>query len=224
MIDSPAVERARTVLTSVVFATLASLHAGPATAVDVVVSGLFTNKAVVQVDGGPLRTLSIGQSTPEGVKLVAVERDAAVFEIDGQRTTRGLGQAKLGRSEPAVQSAVLTADLSGHFSADGSINGKTVRFLVDTGATVTALPAADARRLGLDLAKSEPVLLRTANGTARARKIVLDAVTVGGVTLYGVEAVVMEGEGLTMPLLGMSFLNRMDMKREGSVLTLTKRY
>ncbi|MFO1305482.1 MAG: TIGR02281 family clan AA aspartic protease [Burkholderiales bacterium] len=217
-------EHARTFLASLAVAGAAALHAGPAAAVDVVVSGLFTNKAVVQVDGGPLRTLAIGESTPEGVKLVAVERDAAVLEIDGQRTTRGLGQARLGRAAPAVQSAVLTADLAGHFSADGSINGKPVRFLVDTGATVTALPAAEARRLGLDLAKSEPVLLRTANGTARARKIVLDAVTVGGVTLYGVETVVMEGDGLTMPLLGMSFLNRMDMKREGSVLTLTKRY
>lgn len=219
MIDSIAVERARIVL-----AALATLHAASAGAIDVVVSGLFTNKAVVQVDGGPLRTLAVGQSTPEGVKLVAVERDVAVFEIDGQRTTRGLGQAKLGRAEPSVQSAVLTADLSGHFTAEGSINGKPVRFLVDTGATVTALPAADARRLGIDVAKGDPVLLLTASGTARARRVSLDTVTVGGVTLYGVEAVVMEGEGLNVPLLGMSFLNRMDMKREGSVLTLTKRY
>ena len=68
------------------------------------------------------------------------------------------------------------------------------------------------------------MLLRTANGTARGRQVKLDVVTVGGVTLYGVEAVVMEGEGLAVPLLGMSFLNRMDMKREGSVLTLTRRY
>jgi aspartyl protease family protein len=96
--------------------------------------------------------------------------------------------------------------------------------MIDTGATITAIPAADARRLGIDLAKGQVVLLRTANGTARARQVKLDVVSVGGVTLYGVDAVVMEGDGLALPLLGMSFLNRMDMKREGSVLTLTKRY
>jgi aspartyl protease family protein len=96
--------------------------------------------------------------------------------------------------------------------------------MVDTGATVTAIPSGDARRLGIDVAKGQTVLMRTANGTAPARQVKLDVVTVGGVTLYDVDAVVMEGDGLAMPLLGMSFLNRMDMKREGSVLTLTKRY
>jgi aspartyl protease family protein len=203
---------------------MASLPFATAAATDVVVSGLFTNKALVQVDGGPLRTLTVGQATPEGVRLVSVDRDSAVFEIDGKRTALGIGQARIARREPAAQSATLLADTAGHFAADGKVNGQPIRFIVDTGATITALPAADARRLGIDLGKGQLVLLRTANGTARARQVKLDVVSVGGVTLYGVEAVVMEGEGLTMPLLGMSFLNRMDMKREGSVLTLTKRY
>jgi len=203
---------------------IASLPTATAGATDVVVSGLFTNKAVVQIDGGAIRTLSVGQATPEGVRLLSVERDSAVFEIDGKRTTLGIGQAKIARSEPAVQSVSLVADLTGHFSADGIVNGHSIRFMVDTGATITAIPAAEARRIGIDVGKGQPVLLRTANGTARGRQVKLDVVSVGGVTLYGVEAVGMEGEGLALPLLGMSFLNRMDMKREGSVLTLTKRY
>jgi len=119
---------------------------------------------------------------------------------------------------------VLFADGAGHFSADGKVNGQPIRFMVDTGATVTAIPAADARRLGIDASKGPVVLLRTANGTARARQVKLDVVSVGDLTLYGVEAVVMEGDGLSLPLLGMSFLNRMDMKREGGVLTLIKRF
>jgi aspartyl protease family protein len=220
MIDSTAVNRAARLAVLCIAPSLATLAA----ATDVVVSGLFTNKAVVQIDGGALRTLTVGQATPEGVRLVSVDRDSAVFEIDGKRTTLGIGQARIARSEPAAQSATLVADLTGHFSADGRINGQATRFLVDTGATVTALPAAEARRLGIDTSKGQLVMLRTANGTARARQVKLDVVSVGGVTLYGVEAVVMDGEGLAMPLLGMSFLNRMDMKREGSVLTLTKRF
>jgi aspartyl protease family protein len=203
---------------------MASLPLATAGATDVVVSGLFTNKAVVQIDGGPLRTLAVGQATPEGVRLVSVERESAAFEIDGKRTVLGIGQARIARSEPAAQSATLVADTAGHFTADGTVNGQSIRFIVDTGATITAIPAAEARRLGIDVAKGQPVLLRTANGTARGRQVKLDVVSLGGVTLYGVEAVVMEGDGLAMPLLGMSFLNRMDMKREGSVLTLTKRY
>jgi aspartyl protease family protein len=220
VIDWSAVNR----VAHLAFACMASLLTATAGATDVVVSGLFANKAVVQVDGGPIRTLSVGQATPEGVRLVSVDRETAVFEIDGQRTTRGLGQARIKRSDAAVQSAVLHADSSGHFSADATVNGRPVRFMVDTGATVTAIPAADARRLGIDVSKGAPVLLRTANGTARARQVKLDVVSVGGVTLYGVEAVVMDGDGLSFPLLGMSFLNRMDMKREGSVMTLTRRY
>jgi aspartyl protease family protein len=203
---------------------MASLPLATAGATEVVVSGLFTNKAVVQVDGGPLRTLAVGQATPEGVRLVSVDRESAVFEIDGKRTALGIGQARIARSAPAAQSATLVADTAGHFAADGKVNGQPIRFMVDTGATVTAIPAADARRLGIDVAQGQIVLLRTANGTARGRQVKLDVVSVGSVTLYGVEAVVMEGDGLSMPLLGMSFLNRMDMKREGSVMTLTKRY
>ena len=220
MIDSTPVKH----VARLAVACIASSPFAPATAADVVVSGLFTNKAVVQVDGGPIRTLSVGQATPEGVRLVSVDGNSAVFEIDGRRTTLGIGQARIARKDPVSESAVLIADLTGHFSADARVNGHAVRFMVDTGATVTALPASDARRLGIDVSKGQPVLLRTANGTARARQVKLDVVTVGGVTLYGVEAVVMDGEGLATPLLGMSFLNRMDMKREGSVLTLTKRY
>ena len=220
MVDSIAVNRAA----HLVLACIAWLPVASAGATDVVVSGLFTNKAVVQIDGGPIRTLAVGQATPEGVRLVSVDRESAVFEIDGRRSTLGIGQAKIARSEPAVQSVALIADLTGHFSADGKVNGHSMRFMVDTGATVTAIPASDARRHGLDTSKGQVVILRTANGTARGRHVKLDVVTVGGVTLYGVDAVVMEGDGLSMPLLGMSFLNRMDMKREGSVLTLTKRY
>ena len=206
------------------FACIAPWLASAADATDVVVSGLFTNKAVVQIDGGAIRTLSVGQATPEGVRLLSVDRESAVFEIDGKRTTLGIGQARIARRDPGRESALLYADPTGHFAADGKVNGRPIRFMVDTGATVTAIPAADASRLGIDTSKGQAVLMRTANGTARGRQVKLDVVTVGGVTLYDVEAVVMEGDGLAMPLLGMSFLNRMDMKREGSVLTLMKRF
>jgi aspartyl protease family protein len=203
--------------------TLGLLTSTGASATDVIVSGLFTNKAVVQIDGGPLRTLSVGQKTAEGVVLVSVERDAATFDVDGKRITVGLGRARMPSSTPTSESLVLTADLQGHFAADGEVNGRTVRFIVDTGATLISLPASDARRLGIDYLKGQKAMMSTANGNAPAYVVKLDTVRVGGVTLHGVDAVVMEG-GLPVPLLGMSFLNRMDMRRDGNIMTLTKRY
>ena len=191
---------------------------------DVTVVGLFPGKVVVQIDGGPLRTLAPGAKTAEGVTVVAVDRDTATFEIEGKRVTLGVSQARLGRSAPAAESATITADLQGHFTSEGQVNGRPLRFVVDTGATLVSIPSAEARRLGVDYTKGQKVLMRTANGTATGYLIKLDTVTVGGVTLHGVDAVVMEGVGLSFSLLGMSFLNRMDMRREGNIMTLIKRY
>jgi len=195
-----------------------------AQAADVTVVGIFPNKAVVQIDGGSLRTLAVGQKTAEGVTLLSVDRDSATFDIDGSRATLGLGQARISRTEPVAQSVRLTADLQGHFRTDGQINGRTVAFTVDTGATVIALPSSEATRIGIDYQRGQKVAMRTANGTTGAYLVKLDTVSLGGVTLHGVEAVVVEGNVLAFPLLGMSFLNRMDMKREGDVMTLTRRY
>jgi aspartyl protease family protein len=191
---------------------------------DVTVVGLFPGKVVVQIDGGPLRTLSPGQKTAEGVTVVSVDRESATFDVEGRRVTLGVSQARLGRSAPAAESATITADLQGHFSTDGQVNGRPLRFVIDTGATLVSIPAGEARRLGVPYTSGQKVLMRTANGTATGYLVKLDTVTVGSVTLHGVDAVVMEGVGLSFSLLGMSFLNRMDMRREGNIMTLTKRY
>ncbi len=204
--------------------TLGLLAATGVSATDVTVSGLFTNKAVVQIDGGPLRTLTVGQKTAEGVVLVSVQQDAATFDVDGKRVTVALGRARMPSSAPTAESTVLTADLQGHFTADGEINGRSLRMVVDTGATLVSLSANEARRLGIDYQKGGKAMMSTANGNAPAYIVKLDTVRVGAVTLTGVDAVVMEGNGLPIPLLGMSFLNRMNMQREGNIMTLTKRY
>jgi aspartyl protease family protein len=193
-------------------------------ATDVRVSGLFTDKAVVQIDGGRLQTLSVGQKSPEGVTLVSVERDAATFDIGGKRVTLGMGHARMVTDDPVRESTVLTADVQGHFYTDGQLNGRSARFVVDTGATLVSIPASEARRLSIDYQKGQKALMRTANGNATGYLVKLDTVSVGGVTVYGVDAVVIEGAGLASTLLGMSFLNRMNMRREGDIMTLTRRY
>jgi aspartyl protease family protein len=194
-----------------------------ACALDVTVVGLFPNKAVVQIDGGALQTLAVGQKSREGVVLVSVERDGATFVFEGQRMTLGLGHVRM-KASTAAASAMITADERGHFVAMGAINDIAISFAVDTGATFVSLPASEARRLGLDYRKGQPALMQTANGVAPAYRIKLDTVRVGEVTVSGVEAVVMESDGSQVALLGMSFLNRMDIRREGEIMTLTKRF
>jgi len=195
-----------------------------ALATDVTVSGLFTNKAVVQIDGGPLQTLSVGQKTKQGVLLVAVDRESATLDIDGQRVTLGLGRARMAATTPTADSVAITVDVRGHFTVDGQVNGMPVRFMVDTGASLVSLSASEAQRLSLDYRKGQKALMGTANGTVPGYLIKLDTLTLGSVTLHGVDAVVLDGPGFGSPLLGMSALNRLTMKRDGDVMTLTRRY
>jgi aspartyl protease family protein len=190
---------------------------------DLRVVGLFTNKAVVVVDGGAPRTLAVGQRTSEGITLLSIERDSATFDLAGTKRTLKMGQmhaTSAGNTNPTV---TLTADSRGHFVTDGQINGGTVRFIVDTGATLVSLSAADAKRLGLDYQNGQRTMMSTANGVAPAFRVKLDSVKVGGITLNGVDAVVMDLQAMPV-LLGMSFLNRMEMRRDGDSMTLTRRY
>jgi aspartyl protease family protein len=197
--------------------------AGWATEVSVV--GLFPGKAVVVIDGGAPRVLSVGQNPVDGVTLISTDRESATLLIDGEKKTLGIGQHRAGPAPASSsQSATLTADSRGHFVVDGQINGGAMRFLVDTGATAISLSSTDANRLGIDYRKGEPELMGTANGTVTAYRVKLDTVRVGGIVVNNVDAAVLEGNPMPFALLGMSFLNRMEMKREGQTMVLIRRF
>ena len=203
---------------------LSALCATPARATDVNVVGLTQGKAIVVVNNGKPRTLSIGQSSPEGVKLLSADSREAVLEIDGKRKTMKLGQHIAGSYSNDRARVSLQADMRGHFITDGSVNGRTTRFMVDTGATSVAMSSSEAKRLGIEYLKGEPITMSTANGLARAWRVSLHSVRVGSITLTQVEGVVAENDGIPITLLGMSFLNRMEIRRDGQSMTLTQRY
>lgn len=196
----------------------------PALATSVSVVGLFKDKAIVSIDGSRPRTISVGQ-TIQGVKLLGADSGSALFDVGGKRRTLGMGQSFAGGAAAGTRPKVsLTADSRGHFAAAGSLNGYPMSFLVDTGATAIAIGASDAKRLGLDYKKSgQSVPVGTAGGVVPAWRVTFNMVKVGSITLHHVDGLVVES-GLNMPLLGMSFLNRMEMKRDGGVMTLTQRY
>jgi aspartyl protease family protein len=204
-------------------AMLAGLWSAYAGAADVALVGLMTDKAMVVIDGGKRQTLTVGGVAVDGIKLVAVEPGAAVFEIDGKRRRMQIGQSIVSAAKAEKPSLVLSADGQGHFITSGSINGESMRFIVDTGATFISMGAGDARRARIDLAKGTPGQTMTANGVARVWRVRLNNVKVGNITLHDVDASVHEHD-MPIVLLGMSFLNRMEMRRDGTALTLTQRY
>src|SRR6266850_533735 len=202
------------------------LAAAAAGAAEVSLIGVIGRSAVVlAVDGGDPKTVKIGQSW-RGITVIEVEHDRATVEIDGRKRVLERGQHY--RSAAAMASdrgkAVLAADSRGHFLADATVNGLPVRFVVDTGATFIALPQRDAERLGIDYRAGQLGQTRTANGVAQVYVVKLDAVRIGGIELHNVDATVHVGAGLDQALLGMSFLNRVQMQRDGGTMTLIQRF
>jgi len=179
--------------------------------------------AVLALDGGDPKTVKLGQ-TWNGITVLSVERERATIEIDGKRRLLQIGQHYRGSAPASTREKVtLMADGRGMFLADGSVNGMPVRFMVDTGATYVSMSARDAMRLGVDYNKGRPVMMQTANGTVLKYLVKFDSVKLGSIELTGVDGVV-GGQDMPVALLGMSFLQRLEMQHEGQTMTLTRRF
>ena len=211
-------------------AVLASLCATFATvgawAQNVSLNGCMGDRAALLLIDGQPRTLAVGASA-QGVKLLKVSNNQAQVEIGSQVLTLNVGGAPgrvggSGSSRFGGSSIVLTAGLGGHFTAQGAINGRPVRFLVDTGATNVSLPQSEADRIGLDYRHGQPVMANTANGAVQAYLVTLTTVRVGDVEVANVPAIVVPAY-MDHVLLGNSFLTRFSMLRESDVMRLEKR-
>jgi aspartyl protease family protein len=201
------------VSTPVVAAEKISLHA------------LFKDKAIVVVDGAR-RVLSIGDASPEGVKLVATDtqQETADVEIHGVRQQLRLGMVISSFAPVGKGTVTLYPERGGHFFADGTINGAPVRFMVDTGATIVALSSDMATRLGIDFRRNGRLgYANTAGGVTRTYYVKLNSVEVGDIKMFNVDAGVVEGSHPLDVLLGMSFLGSLDMKRDSEKLELRER-
>jgi len=200
------------------------LFSAMAAAQDVGLAGIMGSKAMLIVNGGEPQSIAVGQSLG-GVRVVSVQGDQVIVEIGGKKRPLRVGQHAIGSASPGDGSGkiVMSADMRGHFYTSGNINGASVRFLVDTGASMISIGASDARRMGLDFNSGQKAIYQTANGQAVTSKVQLDTVQIGDVTLRNVDAVILQTE-MPTALLGMSFLNRMEMLREGSTMTLKKRF
>jgi aspartyl protease family protein len=207
-----------------IIALLLWLACASAAAADVALIGVIGDKAaVLALDGGDPKTVKVGQ-TWNGITVLSVEKGRATVQFEGKKRVLQYGQHYRSEAPSSDRAQVtLAAGPGGHFIGEGAVNGNPIRFLVDTGASAIALPASDAVRLGVDYRKGERVLSNTANGTVSVYRVSLDIVRLGEIELRSVDALVFE-RGLDTALLGMSFLNRVEMKREGSTMTLIRRF
>ena len=189
------------------------------------VAGLFSDRAVVIIDGRQ-HVLKAGQGGPEGVRLLAADSESALLEIDGREVEARLDGRVTARKRTAeVQEVQVWRNSAGMYTTVGSINGLTVTFLVDTGASQVALNAEEARRLGIDFRVSgTPTAVDTASGVARAWAVTLDSVKVGSLEMRNVGAVVLEGSTPQHTLLGMTYLGRLEIDNDGRLMTLRKKY
>ena len=192
---------------------------------DVRVVGLFSDRAVLLVEGRQ-HLLRVGQTSPEGVKLVSASSELAVLLIDGAEVTARLdGRVSARKRTATVKEVQVWRDTTGMYTTVGSIDGLPVSFLIDTGATQVAMNASQARRLGIDYHVTGNLAeVTTASGVARAWMVTLDSVKVGDLEVRNVSAVVLEGEQPKVTLLGMFYLGRMEITNSGRLMTLRQRY
>lgn len=204
-----------TLLSAVAGAELPRVHA----------EGLYKNGAVLNIDG-KRRVLKAGQTSPEGVRLISASPRQAQVELHGKRLTLKLSKTiNSGFSVPDKRRVSVNKSRRNAYYTPGTINGQTVNLLIDTGATSVAMNSKQARRLGIDyLLHGKKGSVRTASGIAPAYYIKLSSVAVGGIAVNNVAATVIEGKFPHAILLGMSYLNHVDMEERQGVLTLQQKY
>jgi len=190
------------------------------------VVALFSDKAMVEIDGKK-RLLKKGKTSPEGVLLISADARGAVLEIDGKRESYELGRhVSASYSKPKVQEVQIWRNTQGSYTTVGTINGRTVNMLVDTGASSVAMSEVEARRLAIPYRLTGKVVrVSTASsGNVKGYRVLLDRVQVGDILLRNVQGTVIEGSSPREVLLGMTFLGQLQMENSGSMLLLKTRY
>jgi aspartyl protease family protein len=207
----------RPLLVAVVGALLTAVCLAPAAhATTVLVMSLEQGRAQLLVNGSAVRTLRDGQTSPEGVRLISADRTQAILEVEGKQLALRLGGS-------TVATAELKADRWGMYATTAYINGVATKVMIDTGASMVSVSPGDAERMSIRYAGAPRVQVDTAGGPRGAYRVNLATVQVGGITLHNVDGLVMErADELPISVIGMSFLRRVEMRRVGDTLTLTR--
>jgi len=213
------------VMKNITFTIMLFLASHGVSAVEqIAVQALFGNKAMLMIDG-ERHTLCVGQISPQGVNLISANTTAAVLEIAAVQTSSQPGSAvSLSFTKREAVAETVYANRRGMFESVGTINGQTVDFLLDTGATLIAMNTRQAKRLGIDYRMvGKPAGASTASGYVKGYKVKLRSVTLGDIKRSNVDAMVIDGTHPGPILLGMSFLGDLKVEKIGNALTVRQR-
>ncbi|MAW28060.1 MAG: TIGR02281 family clan AA aspartic protease [Gammaproteobacteria bacterium] len=131
---------------------------------------------------------------------------------------RNPNQNPVTKSGDGVVEVVLQRNRQGHYVLTGMINGRSVEFLLDTGATDVVLPEAIATQLGLEAGRAGRAM--TANGTVTVYETRLNHLQLGDIRLSNVRASINPAMPSPAILLGMSALKQIEFVQRGDTLTL----
>lgn len=197
---------------------------GMAEELEIDVVGLFKNAAMLKIDGKE-QLLKIGNRSLEGVMLVSADSKGAVIEVNGESMNLDLSSHISASFKRPLETAVsILRNGSGQYVTRGTINGQSVRLLVDTGANIVALNSSIAASLGLDVSQGKRVNVSTASGISESRLITLDVLQVGNIKVSNVQAAVIDGNYPEDILLGMTFLQNVDISESGGVMQLKGKF
>ncbi len=187
------------------------------------VQALMPGMVVLSIDGQRV-TLKTGQQKMN-VRLVASDTRQAILEVNGEQKAYRMGSAiRTSFKQRQLITEQIMRDDHGMFRAHGTINGQSVRYLVDTGASSVAMSATEARKLGIPYRlEGQPVRANTASGVSKGWAIMLKTVRLGELVEHNVRGIVIDGDYPRHVLLGMTFLNRMKVEKEGNRMTITRK-
>lgn len=200
--------------------------------IQLVVTG--SNRAIVLYNGERIVLRKSVNSHP-AVSLVEADSDRAVLRVNGREIVLETGSvaapvlaedvSKFGDNEPEQARGIVTlwADSIGFFYANGEVNRRSARFLVDTGANTVTFSSLQADRLGIEYKNGQPGYAATASGITPTMGITLKRLSIEGIALRNIAANVIQGSFPEVPLLGGSFLNKLDMLRSGNKMELRRR-
>lgn len=188
---------------------------------EIEVLGLFPGAAMLSVDGKQIY-LKVGDSTAEGLRVNRASNEEVEIQFwNDVRTLKLSEKVSSNFREPEQTSVSISLNDSGQYMTFGVINSQSVKLLVDTGANIVALNGKMARDLLIDYKDGAQMFITTSAGVVKARKVVLDSIQLGGIRIDNVEAAVIPGDFPENILLGMSFLQSVQINERAGVLTLT---
>lgn len=167
------------------------------------------------------RTLSTVSSLALGAILLTV-----VLQLSRMDPRFDIAVPQIGLPEQVVAGGETRIPLGadGHYWLRAEVNGVPANFMVDTGATITAISEGVAKRAGLEPRRGGiPIMLETANGTISAQIATVDSLSFGNIAATGIDATVAPNFGETN-VIGMNVLARLKSWRvEEGVLILVPR-